>query len=195
MDITLDSKKRYTYADYLTWLDGKTRELLDGFIHLMSPAPNLTHAKISRKIFLPLGGYIEKHKGKCQVFTAPFDVRLPKSGETADNKIYTVVQPDICVICDESKLDERGCLGAPDMVIEILSLSTQKYDFNEKFNLYEASGVKEYWIVSPKEKGVNVFILQDNGKYDNGTVYEGKVDIPVKIIAGLSLNTNDIFED
>lgn len=122
-------------------------------------------------------------------------MRLPKNGETADNKIYTVVQPDICIICDKSKLDERGCLGAPDMIVEILSLSTQKYDLNEKFNLYEAAGVKEYWVVSPKEKGVNVFILQPDGKYDNGTVYEGKVDIPVGVLSGLSLSTDDIFED
>lgn len=195
MEIILDTKKRYTYADYLTWLDGKTRELLNGFIHLMSPAPTLTHAKILRRIFLPLGIYIEKNKGKCQVFSAPFDVRLPKNGETSDNKIHTVVQPDICVVCDESKLDERGCLGAPDMIVEILSVSTQKYDLNDKFNLYEAAGVKEYWVVSPKEKGVNVFILQEDGKYDAGAVYEGEVEIPVKMLAGLSLNTKDIFVD
>ena len=195
MDVILDKKKRYTYADYLTWQDGKTRELLDGFIHLMSPAPTLTHAKISRRIFIPLANHIDKYNGNCQVFTAPFDVRLPQNGETADDKIYTVVQPDICIICDENKLDERGCLGAPDMIVEILSLSTQKYDLNEKFNLYEAARVKEYWVVSPKEKGVNVFILQDDGKYDNGTVYEGEVSISVEILQGLSLSTKNIFED
>ncbi|MDR0699517.1 MAG: Uma2 family endonuclease [Tannerella sp.] len=133
MDITLDTNKRYTYADYLTWIDNQTRELLDGFIRLMSPAPTLTQAKISRKLLLFLGNYIEKNNGKCQVFTAPFDVRLPqKPDEVADDKIYTVVQPDLCIVCDESKLDERGCLGAPDMVVEILSLSSQKYDLNEK---------------------------------------------------------------
>lgn len=195
MDITLDLKKRYTYADYLTWLDGKTRELLDGFIHLMSPAPTSTHADIAINIIVTLGSYIDKKKGKCKVYTAPFDVRLPKNGEKADNKIYTVVQPDICVICDESKIDERGCLGAPDMVVEILSLSTQRYDWVKKFNLYEAAGVKEYWIVSPKEKGVNVFILQENGKYDDGTVYEGEVDIPVKTLPGLNLSITKIFKD
>ena len=81
------------------------------------------------------------------------------------------------------------------MIVEILSLSSQKYDLNEKFNLYEAAGVKEYWVVSPKEKGVTVFILQDNGMYDNGTVYEEEVEIPVKTLPGLSLNTLDIFPD
>ncbi|NDV58352.1 Uma2 family endonuclease [Bacteroides sp. 519] len=196
MDIILDKTKQYTYADYLTWLDGKRRELLNGLVHLMSPAPTLSHAKISRKIFARTFNYIDKHKGKCQVFSAPFDVRLSKDGETADDKIYTVVQPDICIICDESKLEERGCLGAPDMIVEILSPSTRKYDLNDKFNLYELAGVKEYWVVSPKEKDVNVFILQDNGKYDVGTLYESdqQKEVPVKTLPGLVLTLNDIFE-
>jgi Uncharacterized protein conserved in cyanobacteria len=200
MDIILDTKKRYTYADYLTWMDGKTRELLDGFIRLMSPAPTLTHAQVSSNLFISFGTYVRKNKGECQIFTAPFDVRLPKKpDEITNDKIYTVVQPDICIVCDESKLDERGCLGAPDMVVEITSLSSQRYDLNEKLNIYEASGVKEYWVVSPKEKGINVFLLQDNGKYDAGTVYDrglyymGGTDIPVKTLAGLSLNIESIF--
>ena len=202
MDIILDAKKRYTYADYLTWMDGKTRELLDGFIRLMSPAPSLTHANISRKILVSFVNYIEKNNGRCHVFTAPFDVRLPKKpDEVVNDKIYTVVQPDICIVCDDSKLDERGCLGAPDMVVEITSLSSQKYDLNEKLNLYEAAGVKEYWVVSPKEKGINVFLLQEDGKFDEGTVYDrglfylGGPDIPVKTLSGLSLNIESIFPD
>ena len=199
MDVTIDLKKRYTYADYLTWMDGKTRELLDGFVRLMSPAPTLIHAQISRKIFLSIGNYIDNNNGKCQVFAAPFDVRLPKKPENITNdKIFTVVQPDICIVCDESKLDERGCLGAPDMVVEITSVSSQKYDLNDKFNIYEAVGVKEYWVVAPKDKAVNVFILQEDGKYDRGTPYErfeGDVDIPVQTLSGLYLNTANIFPD
>jgi Uma2 family endonuclease len=196
MDLILDAKKRYTYADYLTWMDDQTRELLDGFIRLMSPAPTLTHAKITRGIFFELENYIRNKLCGCQVFTAPFDVRLPKKAEeVADDEIYTVVQPDICVVCDESKLDERGCLGAPDMVVEILSLSSLRYDLNDKFNLYEASGVKEYWVVMPKEKGISVFILQDDGKYARGVVYEGETAIPVKTLPGLTLNAGMIFND
>ncbi|NDV60413.1 Uma2 family endonuclease [Bacteroides sp. 519] len=195
MDIVLDPNKRYTYADYLNWLDGKRRELFNGFVHLMSPAPTLWHAQISRRILVRFTVYIEKHKGRCQAFSAPFDVRLPKDGDTADDKIYTVVQPDICIVCDESKLEERGCLGAPDMVVEILSPSTRKYDFNDKFNLYEAAGVKEYWIVDPREKDISAFILQDNGKYDNGTSYKGEeVGIPVKTLPGLVLGLKDVFD-
>ena len=196
MELTLDLNRRYTYAEYLTWTDNKLRELLSGFIRLMSPAPALKHAVVLRRIGTPLINFIDKHNGNYQVFYAPFDVRLPqKPDETADNQIYTVVQPDICVVCDSSKLDERGCLGAPDMVVEILSLSSQRYDLNEKFNLYEAAGVKEYWVVSPKEKGVNVFILQENGKYDEGTVYEGNTQVPVQTLEGLSLSTEALFKD
>jgi hypothetical protein len=112
MELSLDLNKRYTYADYLTWLDGKARELIHGFISMMSPAPRMTHANVSFNISWHLGAVVLKNKGKCKIFTAPFDVRLPKQGETADEKIDTVVQPDICVICDLSKLDERGCCGA-----------------------------------------------------------------------------------
>ena len=194
MEYTLDVNRRYTYADYLTWVDDKMRELLDGFIRLMSPAPALKHAVVLRRLGTIMINFIDKNDGDCQVFYAPFDVRIPKNpDETKDNQIHTVVQPDICVVCDNSKLDERGCLGVPDMVVEILSLSSQRYDLNEKFNIYEAGGVKEYWVVSPKEKGINVFILQENGKYDAGTVYEGNVHVPVQTLAGLSISAEKLF--
>jgi len=194
MEYTLDLNRRYTYAEYLTWADDKMRELLNGFIRLMSPAPTLKHAVALRRLGTALINFIDKTDGNCQVFYAPFDVRFPtKPNETEDNQIYTVVQPDICVVCDASKLDERGCLGAPDMVVEILSLSSQRYDLNEKFNIYEAGGVKEYWVISPKEKGINVFILKENGKYDAGTVYEGDVQVPVQTLKGLSISTEKLF--
>jgi len=196
MELVLDLNRRYTYAEYLTWADDKLRELLDGFVRLMSPAPRLRHAVVSRRMGTSLVNFVDKNNGDNQIFYAPFDVRLPRNpDETADNQIYTVVQPDICVVCDNSKLDERGCLGAPDMVVEILSLSSQRYDLNEKFNLYEAAGVKEYWVVSPKEKGINVFILQENGKYDAGTVYEGDVQVPVQTLEGLTFSTEALFKD
>ena len=132
MELFLDVNKRYTYADYLTWIDGQARELINGFIKKMSPAPRLEHANVNTKILWNLESFIRKNKGKCKVFTAPFDVRFPKQGETADDKIDTVVQPDICVVCDLSKLDTRGCCGAPDMIVEILSPSTAKKDVSEK---------------------------------------------------------------
>ena len=115
MELTLDSTKRYTYADYLTWADDVRRELIEGFIKLF-PAPRRVHAKISRNIVWYLETVVRKNKGTCEVYDAPFDVRLPKNGDTANDKIYNVVQPDICIVCDPSKLDERGCCGAPDMI-------------------------------------------------------------------------------
>ncbi len=193
MELSLDLKKRYTYADYLTWMDDVRRELINGFIKLMSPAPRMRHADVSYNISWYLGAIIKQNKEKCKIFNAPFDVRFPKQGETADDKIDTVVQPDICVVCDLSKLDDRGCCGAPDMIVEVLSPSTHKKDITEKFDLYEASGVKEYWIVHPYEKVVQVFLLQENGKYDEGTTYEWGGNIPVYIFNNHLVAFEDIF--
>jgi Uma2 family endonuclease len=191
MELLLDPDKHYTYADYLTWLDDKRRELVNGFIYLMSPAPLENHQRINVILCSELYQIIKNNKGKCRIYHAPFDVRLPKNGEKEDNQIDTVVQPDICIVCDPSKLDKRGCLGAPDFIAEIQSPSTAKYDLNEKFNLYESVGVREYWVVFPAE-AVQVFILQPDGKYDNGTLYEsGKV--PVHIFDGIEIDLKDIF--
>ena len=194
MELSLDLNKRYTYADYLTWLDGETRELIHGFIHMMSPAPRMRHAEVSSNITWHLKSVVKKNKGKCKVFYAPFDVRFPKGGETAHDKIDTVVQPDICVVCDLSKLDERGCCGAPDMIAEVLSPSTNKKDLTKKFALYEESGVKEYWIVYPNDKTVQVFLLQENGKYDAGTTYELEGKVPVHVFDNYLIDLDDIFE-
>jgi Uma2 family endonuclease len=192
--LNLDESIRYTYADYLTWLDDKRRELINGFIHLMS-APLRRHARTSRELTFVIEAFIKMKKGKCHVYYAPFDVRLPLHGSTDDDKIYDVVQPDICVICDLTKLDERGCVGAPDMIVEVLSPSTLKYDWNYKFNLYETAGVREYWIVDPKTKTTNVFLLQPDSRYDLGTVYDANQKAPVSILEGLEIDLNEIFED
>ena len=192
MELSLDLNKRYTYADYYTWWDNTRRELLHGLIKLMSPAPAPVHQKIITKLSARLLRLVEKNKGKCEVFVAPFDVRLPKNGEKEDDRIDTVVQPDVCIVCDPAKIDRRGCLGAPDFIAEVQSLSTAKYDLNEKFALYEASGVREYWVVFPSE-GVRVFLLQPDGKYDEGTAYDaGK--IPVHIFDGLEIDLETILE-
>ena len=194
MELSLDISRRYTYADYLTWLDDIRRELINGFIRLMSPAPRLVHAEVSANITWHLGSVVRRNKGRCKVFAAPFDVRFPKDGETSDEKIDTVVQPDICVICDLSKIDERGCCGAPDMIVEILSPSSTKKDITEKFALYEESGVKEYWIVYPADKSIQVFLLQGDGKYDTGTLYELAGKVPISIFNNHLIDMDDIFE-
>jgi len=188
----LDLSVRYTYADYLTWIDDKARELIDGIIKML-PAPRPAHAEICFNISGNLWVILKKYKGTCKVFPAPFDVRFPKNGETDDDKIYTVVQPDICVVCDLSKIDERGCCGAPDMIVEVLSPATGRRDLTEKFALYEESGVKEYWIVYPESKAINVFLLQDNGKYDDGRVYEFRGNVPVYVFDNHTIDMDDIF--
>jgi len=190
----LSMNMRYTYADYLTWMDDKRRELIDGFMHLMS-APLRVHAQVSSKLNYRFFSFVERRKGKCRVYHAPFDVRLSLNGSKDDDQIYDVVQPDICVICDFTKLDERGCVGAPDLIVEVLSPTTLKYDWNYKFNLYEKAGVREYWIVDPKAKTVSVFLLQADGKYDNGNVYECHQKAPVFIFEGLEIDLNELFEE
>ncbi len=159
----LDTNKRYSYADYLTWMDGKRRELYDGIVKLMTPAPSRSHQKISVNFIKYLSIFLE-HK-QCEVYHAPSDVRLPQNKDKDNETIYTVVQPDIYVICDLSKMDEKGCLGAPDFIIEIVSPESSKRDIKDKFEIYQQHGVREYWVVYPNDENVNVFVLDENGKY------------------------------
>lgn len=159
----LDLKGSYTYADYLLWHFKERVELIKGKIFKMSPAPNSFHQDIS----WDLTREIDKafRKTTCKMYAAPFDVRLINYQEsTADNQIITVVQPDLCVICDRTKIDEKGCIGAPDLIIEILSPGNSKKEMNIKFDLYEENKVKEYWMVHPSEKTITIFVLQ-NDKY------------------------------
>ncbi len=188
--------RRYSYADYLSWTDDKMRELLNGIVYAFS-APFRMHAEITASLMGNAWSFITRRRGKCKVYHAPFDVRLPLNGETADDKIFNVVQPDICVVCDPSKLDERGCIGAPDLVVEVLSPSIGKRDLNEKYFLYEAAGVREYWVVYPEDKAINVFLLQPDGKYDNGTTYDliyGHTKVPSLVLEGLVIDLNELFD-
>jgi len=192
--LNLDLTKRYTYADYLTWFDNVRRELIDGFISLMSPAPSNKHQKVSND----LNGFIWNYlRGKkCQIRQAPFDVRLPKNkSENHNQLIYNVVQPDICIICDPLKLDDKGCIGAPDMIVEILSSSSSKHDIQTKSQLYQDNGVKEYWIVFPYEKVVEVFLLDENSKYISQGKFAEDELVKVNIFEDLHIDLAEIFED
>jgi Uma2 family endonuclease len=191
----LQNPVRYTYADYMAWIDDKRREIINGVAYDLFGAPARIHAEAAAPIFARFWNYVFKKKGKCKVYHAPFDVRFPKNGETADDKIYTVVQPDICVICDPKKLDDRGCIGAPDLVVEIHSPSTARRDMNEKLELYEEAGVKEYWVVFPKDRALTVFLLQPDGFYNPGTTYEYDAKVPVSIFKGLEIDLKELFED
>ena len=159
----LDLTKTYSYADYLLWQFQERVELIKGKIFEMSPAPSRKHQVISRILNRYLDRYFEMKS--CGLFYAPFDVRLINfKKSTDDNKVFTVVQPDLCVVCDNSKLDDRGCIGSPDLVIEILSPGNSKKEMGIKFNLYEENQINEYWIVDPTENSIFVYTLKD-GKY------------------------------
>ena len=187
----------FSYADYLTWPEEEMKEIINGIVYDFS-APLRKHVAVTVAFLGKAWNYIDRRKGKCKIYTAPFDVRLPKNGETADDEIYNVVQPDICVVCDKSKLDEKGCIGAPDLVVEVNSPSTGKRDLDQKFYLYESSGVREYWIVYPNDDAVTVFLLQPSGKFDDGTTYEvikGQTKVPVQTLEGLIIDLEELFED
>ncbi len=195
MELQLDLTKRYTFADYITWFDDVRRELFDGLVKLMSPAPTSEHQSISSELHITFGQYLRRKK--CKIFSAPFDVRLPESKtETSDKQIYTVVQPDICIICDVSKIEKRGCLGAPDLIVEIVSESNSKRDVEEKFELYQRHGVREYWIVLPSPKIINVFLLNEKGKYEIVGMYAEDSKVPVNIFNGeFAVDLKEIFID
>ncbi len=194
MELQLDLTKRYSYADYLTWLDDTRRELIDGVVRLLFPAPQRIHQKVSKKLSWHIENFV--FRKKCELYYAPFDVRLPKNGEKDGNQIYTVVQPDICVICDTTKLDDRGCIGAPDLIIEIVSPSNTKHDVETKYQLYQKHGVREYWTVFPYDKMVNVFLLDESGKYQLVGVYAEDSKVPVNIFNGeLEIDLVEIFTE
>lgn len=157
----LDLNKTYSYADYLTWQFQEKLELIRGKIFKISPAPGTTHQRISRKLTGFMISAFKNHS--CELFIAPFDVRLiDKKKSKLDQEIYTVVQPDLCIICDDAKIDERGAIGAPDLVIEILSPGNSNKEMKYKFDLYEEAGVLEYWIVNPADKTVFIYVLKEN---------------------------------
>jgi Uma2 family endonuclease len=183
----LDLSKSYTYADYLKWTFEERVELIKGIIKKMSPAPSRMHQIVSKNLFFKLQTFLENQT--CQLFYAPFDVRLPVPSKKKD---ITVVQPDICVVCDESKLDELGCNGSPDLIVEIISPNNSKHDTVTKYNLYEEAGVLEYWIVDPMNRMVLVYILE-NGKYRGLHPFGEDMIIESHAIKGLKVAVNDVF--
>ena len=191
--LTLDFDKRYSYADYLTWMDDVQRELHDGLIKLMTPAPSRRHQDISTNL-VSMFWYFLRNK-QCKIYHAPSDVRFPKDRKSLEDKqVYTVLQPDLYVVCDLSKLDDRGCLGAPDLVIEIVSPKNSKRDVKDKFDIYQQHGVREYWIVSPLDENVNVFVLDDKSKFQFVGMYAGDDKIPVNIFNGdLKIDLTEVF--
>lgn len=182
----------YSYADYLKWRFEERVELIRGKVMKMT-APNRKHQDVSGNIFFAMKQVL--HEKHCKVYAAPFDVRLPRKSKSSNDEILTVVQPDICIVCDMSKLDDKGCLGAPDLVIEILSPGNSKKEIKLKYEVYEEAGVKEYWIINPVEENVAVLILSPSGKFDGAKLYATGDIIQSNAISGLAVNLSDILQN
>lgn len=183
--------KFYTYEDYCKFDDDKRREIIDGVIYLMSPGANSEHQEIAFNLSGIFYNYFKDKK--CKAFFAPYDVRLPKEGETKET-VSNIVQPDIVVICDRNKIDRRGCFGAPDLAIEILSPSTSRVDKVKKLNLYQEHGIREYWIVDPTNQTIDRFSLDEStGKYKQ-VEYFGRSDtITPVIFPDFTLKLDEVF--
>jgi Uma2 family endonuclease len=182
----------YTYADYYSWPEGIHGELLDGQFYVREPAPSYRHQRVGGSLFVEIHTFFV---GKpCVALSAPFDVRLPRPGDE-DGAERDVVQPDICVICDRAKIDDRGCRGAPDWVIEVLSPSTRDRDHTLKRDLYARSGVRLYWMVSPQKRHFVVLRLGADGHYRPGRTIEAVGHHAVADYPGLVINWDRVFAD
>ncbi len=189
----LDLNKTYSYADYLRWQFSERVELIKGHIFKMAAAPSMHHQRVSSRLHIQLGKILEKKGKKCEIFAAPFDVRFPKKS-TKDEDIYDTVQPDLCILCDLSKLDDRGFLGVPDLIVEILSPSSSKRDLKNKYELYESHKVQEYWVVHPREMTLLVYSLGENGKYRPSRLFTSGDVVQSEVLPALKVNLDQIFD-
>lgn len=187
----LQPDKKHNYADYLTWPDDERWEIIDGVPYMLA-APTWQHQSVSGQLMMQFGNYLS---GKtCRAFSAPFDLRLPE-GDEADEDVETVVQPDVTIVCDKSKLKGTGYYGVPALVIEIVSPATGKMDRLLKFNRYEKAGIKEYWIVDPDSKLVSVFTLQGNNRYGRPETYTDTDSVKVSAFPDLAIDLKEVFID
>ena len=187
----LPREKGYTLADALTWDESERIELIYGNPVMMA-LPVKRHQEISGELFGQLRDYLKGKK--CKVYATPFAVRLFEWDGDHPEDVDTMVEPDISVVCDAGKLDDIGCKGVPDLVMEILSPTTQRHDRVTKFNLYQQAGVREYWIVDPAGKSVQVFVL-DDGRYvakDFGTAGDA---IKVNVLENCTIDLSRVFSE
>lgn len=174
----------HTYGDYLQWPEDVRYELIDGVAYLMSPAPNRLHQEIAGEIFRQAGNALQGDR--CRAYIAPFDVRLPKTNES-DNRVDTVVQPDVLVICDPSKLDDLGARGAPDWVVEVLSPATASHDQTTKLAAYERARVPEVWFVHPTDRTVTVY-RHDGTRYTRPAILEMSGELAVGVLPQVKID-------
>jgi Uma2 family endonuclease len=182
---------RYSYEDYLKWQIDDMVELIKGKVFKMAAAPKRRHQEILLKIASQLY-YLLDNKA-CKAFIAPFDVRLPVHSKKNED-IHTVVQPDICVVCDRSKLDDAGCIGAPDLILEILSPGNNQKELQNKYEVYEESGVKEYWIIHPDEQTLLIYSLGEVGYIPSRLFTLGDM-VASGCIGGFRLDLAELFQD
>jgi Uma2 family endonuclease len=188
----LDINGTYSYADYLKWKFEERIELIKGHIVPIATS-NRKHQRISWQLNGIVGNeFINK---QCRAYAAPFDIRLLDKGKSkkANKDVYTVIQPDICIICDESKLDDSGCQGAPDLVIEILSPGNSKKEMRTKKQLYEENGIREYWIIDPERETVHQFVLAENDLYAPPIIYVSEEIVYCSIFEELQVPMDKIF--
>jgi Uma2 family endonuclease len=183
----------YTYADYRTWPEDERWELIDGVAWNMSPAPAPRHQEILGALHIQVAPFL---KGTtCRAYLAPFDVLLPASDGQGEDEVPNVVQPDLTVTCDPGRITARGCFGAPDWVVEILSPWTLKKDLDAKFALYERSGVREYWVIDPGSRTVHVYRRGESGRYGDPSIAEEDAEVPCPVGAGITVRLTDLFPE
>ncbi len=183
--------RRYTYADYRTWPDDERWELIDGVAWNMSPAPAPGHQEMLGALYLQVAPFL---KGTpCRVFLAPFDVLLPEQDTQEEDAVPNVVQPDLTVICDSTRMTPRGCFGAPDWVVEILSPWTLKKDLDAKFSLYERHGISEYWVIDPGSRTLHLYRLEPGGRYGDAVILEKDAELPCPVGQGIVVRLSELF--
>jgi Uma2 family endonuclease len=187
----LDLSKTYSFADYFSWRFEERIELIKGKIFKMSPAPSYLHQEVTGEIFTQLKIFLKKKE--CKVCIAPFDVRIPRKTNN-DDEILTVLQPDICVICDRKKIDKKGCLGAPDLVVEVLSPGNNAKELKYKYDIYEEAGVKEYWVVSPQNMNIILYTLVDSKYVPCRALVNGDI-VASTVLPGFTLHISELFKD
>lgn len=179
----LQKENSYTINDIYKLPEGQRAELIDGKIYDMAP-PSRIHQKLATKLASIIDRYISDNNGKCEVYSAPFAVFLNE-----DDKTY--VEPDVSVICDPNKLDDKGCNGAPDWIIEIVSPSSQRMDYLTKLFKYRTAGVREYWIVNPMTEIVQTYLFEG---MEDSTQYSFEEEIPVGIYSGFKIDIEELLK-
>jgi len=182
----------YTYADYLTWQFEERLELFRGKIFKMSGA-NTKHQMVAGSLYLVIGNYLKKKT--CKVFMPPYDVRLPVQNRKKDNEVTTVLQPDLCIVCDPAKIEPRGVIGAPDFIAEVLSPGNSSKEIKLKYALYEEAGVKEYWVVNPMEENIIAYRLNYSGQYEVYKILTAGDVVCLLAVPGLQIDIADIFDN